>query len=306
MDSRLHKAENQLRRIAPIVNLLLVVAIAWTAAKLFWALWPQPEGLPTLPPPRASGSGVSSAGVNINALVTAHLFGQPKTEQAVEQRPVNAPETRLNLTLKGVFHYSDERDSRAIIADDSRVERPYAVGDKIPGGAFLDSIEADRVILKRGGRFETLRLERKTSGRQSGSARSSASGTRRNISSRNVSRQAVSSAASGGGASASLAAIRSEVLNDPSRIQEYVRIQPVQNPGGDGIKGYRIYPGNNRNAFREAGLRAGEVVTSVNGVQLNDPAVALQLLGDVSQANEVTLSLERGGQSRSVTLDLSK
>jgi len=100
-----------------------------------------------------------------------------------------------------------------------------------------------------------------------------------------------------------LARVRDEVLKDPAKASEYVRVQPA-NVGGQ-LKGYRIYPGRDRSAFTQAGLRPGDLVTSVNGVQLDDPAKALQLLSDLSQAGQVTLVVERGGQAQTISLNLA-
>src|SRR6185503_21059375 len=95
-----------------------------------------------------------------------------------------------------------------------------------------------------------------------------------------------------GGATPALATVRDEILKDPSKASEYVRIQPANVAGQ--LKGYRVYPGRDRAAFTAAGLRPGDLVTSVNGVQLDDPAKALQMLGDLSQAGQVNLVVERG------------
>ena len=45
---------------------------------------------------------------------------------------------------------------RALIAEGSATEKVYKVGDSLSGGAILHEVLADKVILKRGGRFETL------------------------------------------------------------------------------------------------------------------------------------------------------
>ena len=47
------------------------------------------------------------------------------------------------------------------------------------------------------------------------------------------------------------------------------------------------------------------VVTSINGVQLDDPAKSLQLLSDMSQANQLTLTVQRGSESQTVNVNLS-
>ena len=72
--------------------------------------------------------------------------------------PAEAPDTRLKLVLRGAFASDDRALSRAIIADPRGKEEHYSVGDALPGNAELSEVHPDKVILKRGGRFETLRL----------------------------------------------------------------------------------------------------------------------------------------------------
>jgi general secretion pathway protein C len=102
----------------------------------------------------------------------------------------------------------------------------------------------------------------------------------------------------------SLGALKSEALRDPSVANQYVRVQPAYQDGK--LSGYRIYPGPNSALFQQAGLRAGELVTSVNGIQLDDAAKALQLMGDLRDVGAVTLTLERAGETRTVTLNLNQ
>jgi len=89
-----------------------------------------------------------------------HLFGEAGRQNAVKRAAtLSAPETRLRLTLKGVFA-SDEAAAAgwAIIADPKGKEDTYEIGDPLPGNAKLSEIYVDRIILERGGRFETLKL----------------------------------------------------------------------------------------------------------------------------------------------------
>jgi general secretion pathway protein C len=173
-----------------------------------------------------------------------------------------------------------------LIAEASGREKPYATGDDVPGGATLHSIEEDRVILERNGRFETLKLERNKPGSKTATVASVAPPPRST------------------GPINSLGALKNEALRDPSVANQYVRVQPAYQEGK--LAGYRIYPGPNSALFQQAGLRAGELVTSVNGIQLDDTAKALQLMGDLRDIGAVTLTLERAGETRTVNLNLNQ
>lgn len=280
-----------LRYLPPAVNLLLVTLIAASLAHIFWLAFPRPDS--------ESGSLIPSLGItgnipgtlaprlDVEQIVRARLFGQPGVPSAGATGAVNAPETSLNLTLKGIFASANTRSSRALIAEPSGKEKPYAVGDDVPGGAVLHSIEEDRVILERSGRYETLNLERN---------KGAGGGT--------VNVNAIQAPQAATGQATTLAALRNEVLQDPSQAVQYMRLQPVYADGK--LQGYRIYPGPNRDLFQKVGLRAGELVTSVNGVQLDDAAKAMQLLTDLKEVQELTLTLERAGQTRTLNLSLNQ
>jgi len=101
----------------------------------------------------------------LNSVSALHLFGKADAPESVPvQSVINAPETRLSLTLKGIVAASSGAQGRALIAEGSATEKVYKVGDVLSGGAVLHEVLTDKVILKRGGRFETLTLPRKRVG----------------------------------------------------------------------------------------------------------------------------------------------
>ena len=70
----------------------------------------------------------------------------------------DAPETHLRLTLEGVFQAEVPEESAAIVAEQGRPGELYLVGGKLPGNAMLTEVHADRIVLRRGTAFETLRF----------------------------------------------------------------------------------------------------------------------------------------------------
>lgn len=283
------------QRLPSIFNLILIILIGLTVARIIWLLVPADTPAPQPLPGSTTGgsSNASAPTTDFNAILAANLFGKASQDESpAEIDPMVAPETRLNLTLTGIFAATEPEQSRALIKDDSGKQRPYAVGDDIPGNAKLYSIHADRVLLERKGRYETLRLQQDKAGLATPDAsrlRPATQGSDSNIS---------------GEALQSLAEVREELLQDPTKAGQYIRLQPVYNQGA--LQGYRVYPGRNRQLFKDVGLRAGEMVTSVNGTQLDDPAQALQMLTELSSASQLSVTLERAGQSRTVNINLNQ
>lgn len=280
------------RALPRVAEVVLVVLLAQAAATLAWRLVPAPEGAGWKPPvlsPGAAHPAGASQGPNVELIAATHLFGEYQAPaDPVLSELSAAPDTRLDLTLLGILAATAERGSRALIASSNGDEKPYAVGDDVVRGVSLQAIFPDRVILSRAGQLETLRLDKDAPA---------------------AALPGVARAADGDAGSAStdttvlLSNIRQELLNDPSKAAEYIRIQPSSNGGQ--LRGYRLYPGRNRNAFAAAGLRPGDLVTQVNGIQLNDANTALQMLGQLSQANSLTVVVERGGESQTLSVNFN-
>ena len=275
------------RALPGLVAALFALLLGRALADLVWALVPVPEAARWRPPPPVAAARPTQA-ADINTIANVALFGRYQASPGTEASLLSAPETPLNLTLIGLLADDREQYSRALIATQGADEKAYAIGDDVSRGVTLQAIFPDRVILSRGGRLETLRLERDKPGSGGTSAPAPVASTDD----------------SSGMSTQPLAKVRDEVLKDPAKASEYVRVQPA-NVGGQ-LKGYRVYPGRDRTAFTTAGLRPGDLVTSVNGVQLDDPAKALQLLGDLGQAGQVNLVVERGGQSQNISINLSQ
>ncbi|MEB3736428.1 type II secretion system protein N [Halopseudomonas pachastrellae] len=91
--------------------------------------------------------------------------------RADQQRlEINAPDTKLSWTLKGVLSDPDPARSAAILVTQGQPEKLYRVGASLPGQVRLEQVLPDRVMLMRDGQLETLRLKRNQS---AGAGRSS-------------------------------------------------------------------------------------------------------------------------------------
>jgi general secretion pathway protein C len=277
----LHAYERHQVRLVAAVNALLVVGIALTLAKLVWAVIPTPDSARWLPTPASTIVVPDNRAASMTALINAHLFGTYTASAATDLSA--APDTRLNLKLIGILAGTRASDSRAIISAQDAAEKAYAIGDDVVRGASLQAIFPDRVILARDGQMETLRLDPNFGG--TGSLPISAPVAAYNSS------------------NPPLSQVRQEMLQDPSRAADYIRVQP-NNPGGQ-LHGYRIYPGKNTAVFNSAGLKPGDLVTSVNGVGLDDTQKALQMLNDLSKANSVSLTVDRGGQLQTINVNFN-
>jgi len=277
------------RWLPPALNLLLLLLLAYLLAGLLWALVPTPHGAGWQASATAVSTQTRGDAFNAKAVANAALFGH-------YQAPANpsvialatAPETQLNLQLLGILaNRLVPQDSRALINGGSGGEKPFALGDDISPGVLLKAIFPGRVVLSRKGSLETLRLNR----------------DQPNSGGSNV--PIAVDRGPAGNAGAKLSQIRNELLANPTKAGDFIRVQPISGANGQGQVGYRIYPGPNQSAFKASGLHPGDLITAVNGVPLSNPAQTLQLLGQLSQASSVSLSIQRGNQTQTVNLSFA-
>jgi general secretion pathway protein C len=260
------------------VSFVLVLVIAAQLAALLWRVLGTGEGEPQAAAPDLP---TAAPGVDIAAIVNAHLFGvAPRSGD-----PSDAPATTANLTLAGTLAGREPEQGWAIIGASGQTARVYATGASLPGGARLFAVYPDRVILDRNGSRESLMLPRLAGGGAGPAMAPRAAGL-----------PAVA------GQDGSLAdSVRQLLVQNPSAGAELLRPQPVF--AGGSLRGYRVYPGRNRTQFSGLGLQPGDLVLAVNGAALDDPNRGLEILRGVGQGSAVTLTIERGGQQQQITVD---
>jgi general secretion pathway protein C len=262
---------------------LLVIALGVGLAQLTWLLLPVPPGLPA-PITTAAGTAGTAAAPRLESVAALNLFGAP--EASVQPAaPINAPETSLNLTLRGLFAAVRKEAAFAIIAEGGGNERHFRIGDKVAGGAMVQDILPDRVVLERAGRYETLRLPReRLDAAAQGAGRPPA---------------ALTPAMTG-----QLRELRNTMRGNPQELLNLAEMQPVVQDGQ--LRGYRIRPRRHEELFRAAGLSPNDVITGVNGIPVTDPAQFGALSAQLSNASTLLLSVERPNGARDeISIDLN-
>lgn len=259
-----------------VVSAILVIALAAQLAALVWRVLAPPATV--APAPVAAPA--SGGSFNVSGIVNAHLFGTALAPATGD--PAAAPATSLNLVLAGTIAGNDPASGWAIIGESAQSARVFTTGATLPGGARLREVYADRVILDRGGRLESLPLPRLaggTGGRNVPVAFRPQPAAEPNLADN----------------------LRQFVAQDPQAVTEILRPQPVF--AGGQQRGYRVYPGRNRARFAQLGLQPGDLVTAVNGTPLDDPNRGMEALRGVGAGSPVVLTIERGGQTTQVTVD---
>ena len=282
-----------------LVILLLVIALCQVLAQLFWLIFTpghtvsesrlQPMPVNARLVERSSGAAEN---VDIGKLKALELFGGGAVEEEVAPVVAVAPssieqdavDTRLNLHLNGVIGSSDQKAARAIIAD-GKQQALFAPGDLLPAGrdVRLVKVLADRVILDNSGRYEALWLytDEPIAAAPAPAARSR-SGTGRTVSPSAVPRPSSRSAS----------------------LDNVIKFSMARKGGR--VIGFKVRPGRDRELFKNLGLKANDIVTAVNGMELNSSAKAMEVYQTMRGATSASLDILRDNQPLSLNVNVDQ
>lgn len=275
------------------ICLFLFVLAAYLAARSTWQVAalidPVNQGIDVMASiSTGAGSRVSSVPESMD-FPDIYLFGVPeKASVSKESQTVrSAPQTTLNLILKGIVSANPMSRALAIIAEKKpgSEDLVYAVGDALPGNARVVEIYADRIILSRAGRHETLFLHEQVSESRS------MGGT-----------QTISSAGDGTHWKINEAYWQQRLADIPSLARE-VGVDIYKE--GNVQKGYKLISARGSQLLKDLGLAPGDILHEVNGVKLTSVHQGLAAYQKIRNASEIRVLVSRNGQrqTRVYTID---
>jgi general secretion pathway protein C len=275
------------RRAAWLLTVGLALICAWLLVRIVWSwLTPFPDTDSTVQNAMTVSAGSPSAIQARPPLSRWHLFGEFEENRTLAAYR-DAPETALELELRGILSSDNPQSGFAIIIYRSR-QAVYGIGQDLPGDARVEAIYPDRVVLLRAGRYETLRLplesqlpqpEHSTPG-QGGQVDQALSSARPPMS------------VMVPGASGKLS------LSMNSAAANYGLI-PVSSGG------YRLFLGRNAGVVASLGLQNGDIILSGNGISLNSQQDVEQVIANILAGERLNLLINRGGQELSLSPDIS-
>jgi general secretion pathway protein C len=265
-------------RAPQVVTFILALGVAAQLAVTVVAMTSRTRQ--AAPPPIAAAP---MAQLDVAGLVNAHLFGNAAVPASGDA--ANAPPSSMPLVLAGVLATSDPKLGMAIIGESAQAAKVVSVGQQVPGGARLSSVYNDRAIIDRGGVLESVLLPRRTGGGA--------------VPPPPAMPPAVTSSNE-----AMVERMRRLVSDDPGVIGQIMRPQPVYKGGQ--MTGFRLYPGANRQAFARMGLRAGDMVTAINGTPLTDKGRAEEILGTLSSSTDARVTIMRNGRQQDLVLNIAQ
>jgi general secretion pathway protein C len=283
------------QRFAPwVVAGLLIIGMASHTALLTWQ-WLGAADADTIDatieplPINTQQTAIQDA----NSIAELHLFG----ESAFLAGDLNnAPQTQLNLELRGVFAFGDDA-GLALIASSGNMEQLYSVGQPVPGNATLKAVFGDRVVLESARGLETLFMPKEDRLINFGDpAPAVADANQRPPHDPTALPRGM------GRFEASVKNYRREFMANPAAIGDYVDITAFKE--NERVRGYQLNPKKDDPVLKELGVQAGDVVTAVNGIQLDNEQNRYRAIRAMMKDPNISLTVERDGQTQELKKEI--
>ena len=255
----------------------------------------------------ASSSTITQPTFKVSSL---ELFGRLEVADTLPQA-LDAPETKLNLELQGIFIAQDAKLSTAIVAQKNKTGELFAIGDKLPGNATLAAVFEDHVLIRRGTRVEKLlfsdskfqfvsdRSPASTSPRSGGgisdTTRSHLGSAKNSISDKNESNNNPIN-------NSPVNTYQEKLRSDLQGTLSKAGITPVSTGESNGYK----VGADAQGAIKQAGLQPGDVILSINGKPVGVASNDSALMAQVMASSRVRVEVRRGARRFFLTVPVPK
>ncbi len=223
-------------------------------------------------------------------LFNASLLAPPKAPPPVVEETLE--ETKLPLVLLGTLASPNAEFARAAVEDrDTRTHVVVAVGDVVKGAEVV-RIERQRLVLSENGTLRELTFD-DGKGPPARVARASRRGSQaRRTPRRRSNRKREPPAAPEG---------LEDAIRNPADLFSQARILPKwENGQMVGVQVSAIKPGS---LFAELGIENGEVITQLNGIQIDSPERSAEVMMELAESDQLSVTVEGANGER--TLDMA-
>jgi general secretion pathway protein C len=274
-----------MKRALSILNIILITLVVYLAVKAFYKITTKPldddlvasvDHKPTLSPENEAPEPIA----NYDTIIERDLFNTKK-QSAKNLNPVileTLKETDLKLKLLGTV--TDDNDKAYAIIEDETIRKQnlYRTGDSVQN-ATVKMILRKKIVLRINGRDEILTMEETvTSGRDAKRPFAPVAATPRHIS---LKQSQIDNA-----------------FENVNQLLSQIRIRPYFNKGKpEGLILTGIKPGS---FFRKMGLRSGDILTGVDGKNIESVDDAMKFYENLKSASDVTLHLKRRGRTEAI------
>ena len=233
---------------------------------------------------------------NYDAIEQRNLFGVESEADTLPIKPITQEPlkpTKLNLTLWGTV--TGPPDKAVAIVQDGKTRQQQLLheGDEIQK-AIVKAIERERIVLTVNGRDEILEIEESSPG---GRRRPNYTGPGPGAVVEDQPPPPPPDVEGDSVVRLSRARVE-DAMKNVNELMRQARIMPYFNNGQpDGLRLSGVRPGS---LFTDIGLRSGDIITGVNGEQIQSVDDALRFYTSLREADNVSVQLRRGGAERTI------
>lgn len=255
------------------------------------------------------------------AVVKRDIFNS--VQPVVEKPPEPPKQTELRLKLWGIVVHHEAPDSSYAVIEDltNRRQDLYRVGDTVASAATIKRVEWDQVVLDRSGAEEILKLEQPSglpgavpmpavasAAAASPLAPASKPGGRAGAAptpkSQTETAQSDSIQQTGDGEYTIAQSEVDSALDNMSQLFTQIRAVP-HFQGGESV-GFRLFAIRQNSIFDKIGLRNGDIIQSVNGTNISDPAQAMAIFQNLRGQSAYTVNILRNKEAKSLSYNINK
>ncbi len=308
-------AETSLELLRAAIIVAAMLSLSWLVARWTWLLVPMPA------PVALSFDAVdmrSELFVNapeytadIQRLRTQSLFGQSSVRAPVANPPaaVSAAKKMLGLQLVGLVYSSNPNKAVAVIKTSKKPQQKnYYIGDELPGSSVdipitLVAVELLQVRILHGEEEEVLKLHdsKKTDSKNIGDADAEQETAKTPLKAQVLDLREKRR-------SVEIASRYAHALQEnPASLKHVIHLTPARLGSNTGeLIGFRVRPKQNARDFYQLGLRANDVITAVNGVDLTSYAALQGAQSELQGSDQVSVYLLRKEKPYKIILGLKQ
>lgn len=275
-------------RIKLTVMLMVLLLLAYQLSITFWWFFPEPDlfnqnNIINQFQGRSVEQDQQSYLAKAEAIGRTYLFGKNEADAAPVQVAEEAPETKLNYKLRGIYFSEESTLSSAIVEIQPNKSQYFRIGDELADKITVSTISIDHIIIDRYGKLERLNLQKPTVS----SAREGLFG--------GIQMNSVAS-------TRLLQSYKKRYVSNPLALAKRFQAIPVQENGRN--VGFRLKALRGESLLKKLNFDANDVFTKINGISLDKPFQALDALKSLTTANSVSVTILRNGNEQTMDFAL--
>ena len=277
------------RRTRVMVALVALALLAMQLSIVFWQFYPAPNmGVNELrsqvirgdTPATPQQTYVEKA----QLIGRAYLFGKSQVESSPVVKVDDAPETKLNYKLRGIYYSDLDRLSSAIVETKVNDTKYYRLDEELADNITLAAIERDHILINRYGKIERLNLEK-----------SIASGAGALFDTRSNDPNSLTS-------TALLRSYKKRYLSNPMALAKRFQAIPVTENGQN--IGFKLKALRGESLLKRLNFKDDDVFLKVNGIGLDKPFQALDALKSLTSAPSISVTVRRNGNEETLNFSM--